>query len=241
VAETNGCFVVFEAVSFILTSKYQSFSFFHVYYGSIVLEVLLGHGDGYMSAAHNYMMYQDPAQNGRFVWLSSDLDQTMGNTLKATRACNSSFECLDRYGVFDQTARRPLVHQLLRVPSFQRQFLRIFEDFYHALFKTNALTRHIVSLQRLIEQDVEWDQQLDEYRADYFSNNRTMYDIQIQINQKVLQLPLGQDFMDRILSKSISFKQAIEGPINQHPSIMSLFGWFTETNEHLNDFVSDNK
>jgi hypothetical protein len=68
-----------------------------------------------------------------------------------------------------------------------------------------------------------------------------MYDIQIQINQKVLQLPLGQDFMDRILSKSISFKQAIEGPINQHPSIMSLFGWFTETNEHLNDFVSDNK
>jgi spore coat protein CotH len=208
-------------------------------YNSLALEVLLGHGDGYMGSAHNYMMYQDPAQGGRLVWLSSDLDQTIGNTLKATRTCHSPFECLDRYGVFDQTVKRPLVHQLLKVPSFQQQFQRIFGDFHHALFKSNALTQHIISLQNLIEQEVQWDQKLDEYRKDYFASNRSIYDFQVQ--QKVLQLPLGQDFMDRILSNSIGFKQAIEGPIDQHPSIMPLFSWLTETTEYLSDYVSDFK
>lgn len=233
--ETYGRVFISKAVSsfFIIFQQQQSFSCCF----SLALEVLLGHGDGYMGAAHNYMIYQDPAQHGRLVWLSSDLDQTMGNTLKTPRECKLPFECLDRYGVFDQTDKRPLVHQLLKVRSFRKRFLRIFKDIHHALFKTNALTRHIISLQQLIEQEVAWDQKLEEHRSDYSGNNRTLYDIQVQ--QKVLQLPLGRDFINRIFSNSVDFNQAIEGTIKRHPSIMSLFDWFTETSEYLNDLVGD--
>ncbi|CAO0797504.1 unnamed protein product [Mucor circinelloides] len=203
----------------------------------LVYEVLLGHGDGYMGAAHNYMLYQDPEQHGRFVWLASDLDQTMGSTLKANRSstADSAFQRLDRYGLFDQTANRPLVNELFQIKQFVTQFYEIFADVYQSLFKSNAITNHIIYLQKLIEQDVEWDQSLDAYRPNNFLKNKQMYDD--QLNQKVLQLPLGPDFIDRINNKAIDFNAAIEGPIKGHPSITSLFTWFTETSQYLDEFV----
>ncbi|KAG1079617.1 hypothetical protein G6F42_023678 [Rhizopus arrhizus] len=154
------------------------------------------------------MLYQDPEQHGRFVWLASDLDQTMGSTLKANRSstADSAFQRLDRYGLFDQTANRPLVNELFQIKQF-----------------------------KLIEQDVEWDQSLDAYRPNNFLKNKQMYDD--QLNQKVLQLPLGPDFIDRINNKAIDFNAAIEGPIKGHPSITSLFTWFTETSQYLDEFV----
>ncbi|KAI8637952.1 coth protein-domain-containing protein [Parasitella parasitica] len=202
----------------------------------IVFEVLLGHGDGYMGAAHNYMLYQDLEQHGRFVWLASDLDQTMGSTLKANRStpAHSAFQQLDRFGLFSQTANRPLVNQLFQIKPFADRFYQIFSDVNHSLFKSNAITDHIIYLQNLIEQDVEWDQHLDAYRPDNFIKNKHVYDD--QLNQKVLQLPLGRDFIDRISSKSIGFRAAIEGPITGHPSITSLFAWFTDASQYLDKF-----
>lgn len=190
-----------------------------------------------MGAAHNYMLYQDPEQHGRFVWLASDLDQTMGSTLKANRSstADSAFQRLDRYGLFDQTANRPLVNELFQIKQFVTQFHQIFADVYQSLFKSNAITNHIIYLQKLIEQDVEWDQSLDAYRPNNFLKNKQMYDD--QLNQKVLQLPLGPDFIDRINNKAIDFNAAIEGPIKGHPSITSLFTWFTETSQYLDEFV----
>lgn len=204
---------------------------------SLAFEVLLGHGDGYMGAAHNYMLYQDPEQHGRFVWLASDLDQTMGSTLKSNRftPSTSAFQQLDRYGLFDQTTNRPIVDQLFQIKPFVERFYQIFSDINHSLFRSSAITNHIIYLQKLIEQDVEWDQDVDLYRPDNFLNNKHAYDD--QLNQKVLQLPLGRDFIDRINSKSIGFRAAIEGPIVGHPSITSLFAWFAETSQYLDEFV----
>lgn len=190
-----------------------------------------------MGAAHNYMLYQDPEQHGRFVWLASDLDQTMGSTLKVNRSSttHSAFQQLDRYGLFDQTTNRPLVNELFQIKQFVAQFYQIFADVQQSLFKSNAITNHIIYLQKLIEQDVEWDQSLDVYRPNNFLKNKQVYDD--QLNQKVLQLPLGPDFIDRINSKAIDFRAAIEGPIQGHPSITSLFTWFTETSQYLDEFV----
>lgn len=190
-----------------------------------------------MGAAHNYMLYQDPEQHGRFVWLASDLDQTMGSTLKANRssAPQSAFQQLDRYGLFDQTANRPLVNELFQVKQFVAQFYQIFADVHQSLFKSNAITNHIIYLQKLVEQDVAWDQTLDMYRPNNFLKKQQLYDD--QLNQKVLQLPLGPDFIDRMNTKAIDFRAAIEGPIRGHPSITSLFTWFTETSQYLDEFV----
>lgn len=199
----------------------------------------MGHNDGYMGAAHNYMLYEDPDQKGRFVWLASDLDQTLGSTLISRRfeSPKSQFEQLDRFALLDRIARRPLMRQILKVDGFNKQFYQIFSDFYHSFYKSNDFGRYINYMKELIQQDVAWDQKLDKHRENNFRNNQTVFDN--QLNQKVLQLPLGPDFYNRI--NKISFESAIDGKIVDHPSITSLVDWFEETSELLRQFVSSKK
>lgn len=205
----------------------------------MVLEILLGHNDGYLGAAHNYMLYNDPDQKGRFVWIASDLDQTLGSTLIAPRSsiANSTFNKLDRYGLLEKADVRPLLKQLLKVKEFSQQFYHIFKDIHDSLFKSGAITNHVAHLKSLIKEDAAWDRTIDNTRIDNFLGNRTEFDR--QINEKVLQLPLGPDFWGRI--DKIDFHDAIDGPLQNHPSITSLVGWFKQTGEYLKAFVSSSE
>ncbi|KAI9471815.1 MAG: coth protein-domain-containing protein [Benjaminiella poitrasii] len=207
----------------------------------MAFEIILGHSDGYLGAAHNYMLYQDPDQHNRFIWFASDLDQTMGSTLKATRPSTenqTAFEKLDRYGLFNPSSKdRPLVTEIFKVNSFKSQFYQALSDIYTAFFETNAIENHINYLRQLIENDVKWDQQLDQYRLDNFQQNRAVYNATLY--EKVLQLPLGQDFIDRIENHSVDFQAAIEGPIVDHPSISSLFEWFRQVDLLLGQVIVD--
>jgi hypothetical protein len=204
----------------------------------MALEIIMGHNDGYMGAAHNYMLYQDPDQKGRFVWLASDLDQTLGSTLIPRRSArpNSPLEQLDRFGLLSKISFRPLVDQILQVKSFHKQFYQIFEDIHTSLFKSNSISSHIEYMRQLIEQDVAWDRQLEKFRPDNFKSNQETFNN--QLNQKVLQLPLGRDFYNRI--NRINFDTAIDGSIEDHPSLTSLADWFIETGEFLNEFIHSN-
>jgi hypothetical protein len=201
----------------------------------MAFEILMGHNDGYMGAAHNYMLYQDPDQKGRFIWFASDLDQTLGSTLIAPRStpANSTLQKLDRFGLLDNLDSRPLINQLLQIKQFKQQFYQILTDLHESLFKSNAINNHMMYLKNLIEQDVAWDKQIDPLRIDNFKSNQTIYDN--MLNQKVLQLPLGPDFMNRM--DQINFTTAIEGDIEDHPSITSLVSWFNETDQFLDEFV----
>lgn len=202
----------------------------------MVFEILMGHNDGYMGAAHNYMIYQDPDQKGRFIWLASDLDQTLGNTLISPRSrpARTRLETLDRYGLLDNMTSRPLVNQILQVKEYNERFIQIFSDVYYSLFKTNAISNHLFFLKELIRDDVAWDKQIEKIRIDNFKDNQTVY--QSQLNQKVLQLPLGHDFLNRI--NMIDFETAVDGTIENHPSITSLSDWFRETSDYLQTFIS---
>ncbi|GAA5815968.1 hypothetical protein MFLAVUS_009487 [Mucor flavus] len=202
----------------------------------MVFEILMGHNDGYMGAAHNYMIYQDPDQEGRFIWLASDLDQTLGNTLISPRSrpARTRLETLDRYGLLDNMTSRPLVNQILQVKEYNERFIQIFSDVYYSLFKTNAISNHLFFLKELIKDDVAWDKQIEKIRIDNFKDNQTVY--QTQLNQKVLQLPLGHDFFNRI--NMIDFETAVDGTIENHPSITSLSDWFRETSDYLQTFIS---
>lgn len=194
---------------------------------SLALELLLGHGDGYMGAAHNYMLYQDLDQKGRFVWIGSDLDQTMGNTLKATQTpvhATSVVDQFDRFGAFGNLTKRPLVESLFKVPSFEKRFQTLLLDIRQRLLQSDNIIHYITYLKNLIERDVHWDQRLEPYRLDNFKNNKTLYESILY--DKVVQLPLGQDFINRIDQHSIDFNTAIQGDIENHPSITSLFTWF---------------
>lgn len=201
----------------------------------MAFEILMGHNDGYMGAAHNYMLYQDPDQDGRFVWFASDLDQTLGSTLVALRSnpANSALEKLDRFALMDKLQSRPLIKQLFQIDQFKQQFYQILRDLHESLFKSDVINNHLMYLAKFIEQDVTWDKQLDPFRIDNFKHNQSVYEN--MLTQKVLQLPLGPDFMDRM--DKIDFMTAIQGDIQDHPSITSLRSWFNETNQYLEAFV----
>lgn len=184
-----------------------------------------------MGAAHNYMLYQDFEQKGRFVWVPSDLDQTMGNTLKATETqvqANSLVGQFDRFGTFASLNKRPLVESLLQLRPFQQRFQKLLLDIRHSLLHSDNVLNYIRYLKDLIEQDVHWDQQLEPFRMDNFAQNKTLYEAILY--DKVVQLPLGKDFIQRIDDHSIDFNTAIEGDIEDHPSITSLFTWFNNLN-----------
>ncbi|KAI8389362.1 coth protein-domain-containing protein, partial [Blakeslea trispora] len=194
---------------------------------NMAFELLLGHTDGYMGAAHNYMMYQDPDQDGRFVWLSTDLDQTMGNTLKTSIPASSTpLERLDRFGLLRMIHKRPLLQQLFRSKDVQEEFQSILKDISRSLFDPDVLFPYIDSMKRLISQDVLWDQSLDSVRVNWLKRQSEVY--QSELEQRILQLPLGQDFIYRIEHKSIDFETAVKGTIKGHPSIVSLYDWFRE-------------
>ncbi|KAG0942478.1 hypothetical protein G6F57_004530 [Rhizopus arrhizus] len=183
-----------------------------VFLKNLALELLLGHNDGYLGAAHNYLLYQDFNQNGKLIWLPSDLDQTLGNSLvpkKKSSESGNALETIDRFGLLENMNRRPLVNQLLKVEAFRNQFFQIVLDYHQQLFASDALIRHIYYLKSLIQQDVEWDKKL--------------------LEQKILQLPLGKDFYERI--DQIDFNTAVHGVIQGHPSISSIIDYLATVKE----------
>ena len=193
----------------------------------MAFELLLGHTDGYMGASHNYMMYQDPDQDGRLVWLSTDLDQTMGNTLKTkVPASLTLLERLDRFGLLKMIHKRPLLQQLFRSKDVQAEFQSILKDISHSLFNPDVLFPYIDSIKRLIDQDVIWDQSLRSARVNRLKLQPQVYEAELE--QRILQLPLGRDFISRIENNSIDFETAVKGNIKGHPSIVSLYDWFKD-------------
>lgn len=205
---------------------------------SLALEIILGHNDGYLGAAHNYLLYQDPGQNGRFIWLPSDLDQTFGNTLvpaNEQKNADNSFKRIDQFGLLNNIARRPLVSQLLQIDEFRDQWFRIMQDYYDYLFKSDTVLTYTNYLKRLIQIDVQWDKRLQ--RVNRFHGNQSVF--QNQLRQKILQLPLGGDFYERI--DKIDFDMAIHGTIANHSSIISITDYLSTVNQSLSSFVLDLK
>ncbi|CAO3697951.1 hypothetical protein G6F70_002724 [Rhizopus microsporus] len=205
---------------------------------NLALEIILGHNDGYLGEAHNYLLYQDPGQNGRFIWLPSDLDQTFGNTLVPANEqenADNSFKRVDQFGLLNNIARRPLVSQLLQVDEFRDQWFRIIQDYYNYLFKSDTVLTYTNYLKMLIQTDVQWDKQLQ--RVNRFQGNQSVF--QNQLRQKILQLPLGGDFYERI--DKIDFDMAINGTIVNHSSIVSITGYLSIVNQSLSGFVLDLK
>ncbi|KAI9274204.1 coth protein-domain-containing protein [Sporodiniella umbellata] len=208
-----------------LKKQYSSFS--------TALELLLGHNDGYLGAAHNYLLYQDPAQDGRLVWLPSDLDQTMGSTLvsgKDSEDVENILNTIDQFGLLRNMTRRPLVLQLLAVETFKKSFYQILSDYHHYLFETDAIANHVFYLKQFIQSDVTWDQSLP--RIERFQSNTSLF--LDELEQKILQLPLGKDFYERI--DKIDFVTAIQGRIVGHPSITSLIDFFEAANQAASQF-----
>lgn len=187
----------------------------------------MGHVDGYLGAAHNYFLYQDPATE-QFVWMSADLDQTMGNTM-VPLANNTS---LDRFGLLEHENNRPLIRQIMLIPEFKARYEQILQIIHGSLYANSALLRRSLFLADMIREDVAWDATLTRLR----SSKNVAQNHREQLQQKILQLPLGPDFLSRI--GAIDFDTALQGPITDHPSIMPLQDWLAQTSQALSQFIA---
>lgn len=185
----------------------------------MALEVLMGHVDGYLGAAHNYFLYHRP-ETDQFTWMSADLDQTMGNTMVPLQNTTS----LDRFGLLAHP-RRPLMDGIMT--HFASRFDEILKDFYQALFKTSALHDRTQAIAEFLREDVAWDAQLRQLRINSASADQKHRE---QIQQKILQMPLGSSFLERI--GTVDFDTALNGPID-NPSLMPLRDWLSQTGEAL--------
>ncbi|KAI8388273.1 coth protein-domain-containing protein [Radiomyces spectabilis] len=205
---------------------------------NIALEIIMGHVDGYLGAAHNFFLYQNPADR-RFLWLSADLDQTMGNTMipfRNTTSHNEPLTSLDRFDLMNSQRKRPLMRHIMRIPGFQAQFHGILKDIHQALFQPNKLIERMQVLVDAIRDDVAWDASIRKVRSSAFANDQIAQKHREQIQQKILQMPLGQDFLERI--NAIDFDAAVNGPLDGHPSLMPLRDWLREIENLLNLYVS---
>ncbi|KAG0175369.1 hypothetical protein DFQ28_000956 [Apophysomyces sp. BC1034] len=204
---------------------------------NMAFEVLMGHVDGYLGQAHNYFLYHEP-KTEQFLWMTADLDQTMGNSMVPLRNDSSPdiLAQLDRFDLLSPNRHRPLVKAVLAVPTFRERFTRILEEIHQALYVRPVLLEHMYSLATFIREDVLWDATVRKYRASAFANDEVAKKHRDQIQQKILQLPLGTDFLSRI--GAVDFDKAIEGPIHDHPSLMPLKDWIHQTGEALTRFVS---
>lgn len=199
----------------------------------MALEVLMGHVDGYLGAAHNYFLYHDPTTD-RFMWLSADLDQTMGNTMIPRR-----HQELDPFGLLDMQPRRPLMKQIMRVAEYRSRFDDILTTFHEGLFHDpEILLSRVRFLADMIREDVAWDVRVRQIRSSSVlaASSETARKHREQIQQKILQMPLGKDFLDRI--GLINFETALYGPIDNHPSIMPLHDWIAQTSNALARYVA---
>ncbi|KAI9498910.1 spore coat protein coth [Zychaea mexicana] len=197
---------------------------------NMAFEVVMGHVDGYLGAAHNYFLYYHPTTQ-KLVWMTADLDQTMGNSMFEEQKKN---QALDRYGLLHHD--RPLFQHIMQIPTYKKQFNRILKEIHKGLFTDDCLRDHVNYLTDLIKDDVAWDAKIRTVRSSAFDHDANAQKHRRQIQEKILQLPLGSDLLARI--NMIDFHSALHGPIADHPSLMPLHDYITQAKQALTHYIA---
>ncbi|RCI04257.1 hypothetical protein CU098_001162, partial [Rhizopus stolonifer] len=191
---------------------------------SMALEKIVGYSDGYNTMADNYYLAQ--LEDGRFFWISSDMDMTWGSTIISLDAMWSG-----NYSQFPGLTVRPLMTQVLNVPEFKQQYEDLLVNITKNLVNPTVMNDRVNDLANMLREDVAWDQNLP--RTNLLS--QTSKDPAAAAGNSAIagavgsQLPpnfnmtVAADFGAR-LTKPISFETALNGPTG-HPSLAGFKEW----------------
>lgn len=188
---------------------------------SLALEVIIGNSDGYIASHTNYYLYSDPNQNGRLIFIPSDMDLTFGSGFKSY--CNETTQG-NYVNLPYFNPNLPLL-RILEIPEFKLTFGELIKK---AVDNINTIYSRIDSLVEMIKEDVVWDKSI---ARDYITlpelttinANPTAAVEKENINPVVFF-----DYFGRVLHNNISFEEAINGTIYR-PSIMGLKQWITNS------------
>ncbi|EPB90856.1 hypothetical protein HMPREF1544_02273 [Mucor circinelloides 1006PhL] len=202
---------------------------------SLALEIFLGDTDGYISSGDNYYIYEDPAHQGRFVYIIYDLDLTQGS---ASRHYVSQTLKGDYTKFLGYNEKRPLLHQILKVPEFKSKFESILRNIIQKQRDNqDFLYQRIDALSVMLKEDVAWDKSISRESRE---NTVSQYLERIvekgkENNGKSAEANVV-DYSKRILYNNIPFDTAVNGTINRL-TIMGLKEWYSKMIESYSSFV----
>ncbi|KAI9262214.1 coth protein-domain-containing protein [Phascolomyces articulosus] len=188
----------------------------------MVHEFFTGLSDNFIINYNNYFLYQDPSQENKFIYLNADFNRVLGNTIYSMEhMLKGDFRSfvLEKTDVIESHAS-PLLVKLLDTPEVNNRFNELIRDINDRLFSPEVLEPTIDDLVAFIEEDVEWDQALPKPGKEVrvpgkrkegdpinMRNNDAAYDCWV------------------VAKEGIPFKQAVNGPVEGHPSTIGVKEW----------------
>ncbi|KAL7313553.1 hypothetical protein PS15m_007287 [Mucor circinelloides] len=202
---------------------------------SAALEVLLGNTNGYITAARNYFLYNNP--NGSHItFIPSTMENTMGNTAVYNLTDLWSGNVSTYPGFNSQN--RPLLNEILQVPDFAQDFKDTLSQISQNLTNPEVINKRIDALASLIQEDVYWDSSLP--RLNQVNVNGTSIDAEALFGSNATDLTtIQKDFAGRILNNTVDFEAAVNGTVSeQHSSLAGIKEWFSKQYNTFNQVDS---
>lgn len=107
---------------------------------------------------HNYYLYQDAS--GRFAPIIWDLNLAFGGFRldgeKSGMLTNEELISLSPF-LHINNSKRPLIYQLLKNPSYRKQYLAHYRTIFQNHFQNDALKKRAIALQKFIREEVKMD------------------------------------------------------------------------------------
>lgn len=126
-----------------------------IYYFSMALENLLGFSDAYMTLADNFYLYSNPKTSGQMVYISADLDTTIGISL-----FNMSMMISGNYTEHPGFTFQPLTKKFFSYEVFSTPYQHMLLNLTQRLINPTIMAPFIDSIVDMIRSDVEWDDAL---------------------------------------------------------------------------------
>lgn len=191
---------------------------------SAALEVLLGNTNGYIAAARNYFLYNNPNRS-RITFVPSTMENTMGNTA-AFNLSDLWSGNISRYPGFN-SQNRPLLDGFLQVPDFAQDFKDILSQISQNLSNPETINRRIDALANMIQEDVYWDSSLP--RLNLTNVSGTSISAEVLFGNATNLGAIQKDFAGRILNYTVDFEAAVNGTLSeQHSSLAGIKEWFSK-------------
>ncbi|KAG0798039.1 hypothetical protein G6F16_001644 [Rhizopus arrhizus] len=202
---------------------------------SLVIEILGGYADGYLSNLNNYYLYQSP-DSGQYLYIAADLDFCLGATV-----VNITNLWTGNYNTFPGWGERPLADQMMRVPEFNQKFKQLLQELNTKLFNPDVMNPRINDLANMIREDVVWDHALNDpiLRSffDYMGASDGPDGLKVPGFTAVLNAdPTVSDIIKRLFY-GVSFDVALNGPTG-HISLSGLKEWFSVIHQNTANFFS---
>lgn len=122
----------------------------------MALENLLGFSDAYMTLVDNYYLYSNPKAPGQMIFISSDLDTSLGISLY-----NMTMMISGNYSEHPGFTFQPLTKKFFSNEAFSMSYQQMLINLTKNLINPAIMNPFIDAIVEMIRVDVEWDDTLE--------------------------------------------------------------------------------